>query len=133
MTQRKEPLAQHAFYQDSLAHLVDELRRLDTLIQRHIATHRPQNLATQGMAASKGVYITHDEVDALLNQEDAADAQGEAVAWVRNTQCIIRTKATRPESAGRRGAPKRKRRRGRRRLPLGCGAYLIIGPRFVCG
>src|SRR5262252_6485576 len=80
MTQRKEPLAQHAFYQDSLAHLVDELRRLDTLIQRHIATHRPQNLATQGMAASKGVYITHDEVDALLNQEDAADAQPHTLA-----------------------------------------------------
>jgi hypothetical protein len=80
MTQRKEPLAQHALYQDSLAHLVDELRRLDTLIQQHIATHRPQRLAAQGMAASKGVYITHDEVDALLNQEDTEDAQPHALA-----------------------------------------------------
>src|SRR5262249_16950133 len=31
-------------------------------------------------AASKGVYITHDEVDALLNQEDTEDAQPHALA-----------------------------------------------------
>ena len=80
MTKRQGQPAQHAWYQDSLAHLVDELRRLDTLIQRHIATHRPQRLAAQGMAAAKGVYITHDEVDALLDQEDADDAQPRAVA-----------------------------------------------------
>jgi ATP-dependent 26S proteasome regulatory subunit len=80
MAKRKEQLAQHAFYQDSLAHFVDELRQLDTLIQRHIATLRPRRLAAQGMAASKGVYITHDEVDALLNQEDADDAQPRVLA-----------------------------------------------------
>ena len=80
MAKRKEQLVQHTFYQDSLAHLVDELRHLDTLIQRHIATLRPQRLATQGMAASKGVYITHDEVDALLNQEDTDAAQPGALA-----------------------------------------------------
>ena len=80
MTKRQGQPTQHAWYQDSLAHLVDELRRLDTLIQRHIATHRRQRLAAQGMAAAKGVYITHDEVDALLDQEDADDAQPRAVA-----------------------------------------------------
>jgi hypothetical protein len=80
MAKQKEQRAQRTFYQDSLAHLVDELRQLDTLIQRHIATLRPQRLATQGMAASKGVYITHEEVDALLNQEDAVDAQPRTLA-----------------------------------------------------
>ena len=80
MEQQKTQLAQGAFYQDSLAHLVDELRRLDMRIQRHITTLRPQCLAAQGMAAAKGVYITHDEVDALLNQKDADDAQPRAVA-----------------------------------------------------
>ena len=39
------------------------------LIRRHIATLRPQRLAAQGMMASKGVYITHEEVDALLDQK----------------------------------------------------------------
>src|SRR5882672_3991160 len=80
MARQKGQPAPSAFYQDSLAHLVDELRQLDTRIQRHIATRRPQRLAAQDMAAAKGVYITHDEVDALLNQEDADDVQPCALA-----------------------------------------------------
>jgi hypothetical protein len=77
--QKRQP-ALSAFYQDSAAHLVDELRNLDVLIRRHIAALRPQRLAAQGMMASKGVYITHEEVDALLDQEGADDAQPRAVA-----------------------------------------------------
>ena len=80
MAKQKGQPAQHAFYQDSVAHLVDELRRLDMLIRRHIATLRPQRLAGQGMMASKGVYITHEEVDALLDQESAGDAHPHALA-----------------------------------------------------
>src|SRR5262245_7032424 len=84
MTKPKEQLAQRTFYQDSVAHLVDELRRLDTLIQQYVATLRPRRLAAQGMAATKGVYITHEEVDVLLAQEDAQndciDAQPRVLA-----------------------------------------------------
>ena len=80
MAKQKGQPALHAFYQDSVAHLVDELRRLDMLILRHIATLRPQRLAGQGMMASKGVYITHEEVDALLDQESAGDAHPHALA-----------------------------------------------------
>ena len=80
MAKQKGQPAQSAFYQDSLTHLVDELRRLDRLIRRHIAAVRPQRLAAQGMMASKGVYITHEEVDALLDQESADDAQPRALA-----------------------------------------------------
>ena len=86
MAKHKEQLAQLAWYPDSLAHLVDELRRLDTLIQQHIATLRPRRLATQGMAAAKGVYITHEEVDALLDQEDAmmlSRAPRPSITWKR--------------------------------------------------
>jgi hypothetical protein len=68
------------FYQDSLAHLVDELRRLDILIRRHIARLRPQRLSASGMMASKGVYVTHEEVDALLNQDGSDDAGPDATA-----------------------------------------------------
>ena len=74
------PPAQHAFYQHSLAHLVDELQQLDTLLQRHIATRRSRRLAAQGLAVSKGVYITHEEVDALLAQADSDDAQPRTLA-----------------------------------------------------
>ncbi|HEY5867019.1 MAG TPA: hypothetical protein VI542_15960, partial [Candidatus Tectomicrobia bacterium] len=78
-TQARQP-AQPAFYQHSLAHLVDELQQLDTLLQRHIATRRPRHLAAQGLAVSKGVYITHEEVDTLLAQEASDDAQPRALA-----------------------------------------------------
>src|SRR5262245_49656316 len=76
--QKGQP-AESAFYQDSLTHLLDELRNLDALIRRHIKTLRPERLAVQGMMASKGVYITHEEVDALLNQEATNDAQADAL------------------------------------------------------
>ena len=69
----KGQTVQSGFYQDSLSHLTDEFRRLDMLIRRHVAAIRPQRLAAQGMMASKGVYIAHAEVDALLEQE--SDAQ----------------------------------------------------------
>ena len=67
--------------------------RLDMLIRRHIATLRPQRLAAQGMMASKGVYITHEEVDALLDQEGADDAQPQALASDR-LDTIIASKIT---------------------------------------
>jgi SpoVK/Ycf46/Vps4 family AAA+-type ATPase len=75
---QKRPPAQSVFYQDSLAHLVDELRNLDRLIQRHIAALHPPT-AARDMATSKGVYITHEEVDALLDQEVADDGQPHAL------------------------------------------------------
>jgi AAA+ superfamily predicted ATPase len=75
MAKQEGQPAQSACYQDNLAHLADELRRLDMLIRRHIAALRPQRLAAQGTMASKGVYITHEEVDALLAEKSADDTQ----------------------------------------------------------
>lgn len=72
--QKGQP-AQSAFYEDSRVYLVDELRNLDALIRGHIAALRPQRPPGQGIMASKGVFITHEEVDALLNQEWTDDTQ----------------------------------------------------------
>src|SRR4026209_2161743 len=80
MAKQERQLVQRAFYQNSLAHLVDELQQLDTLLQQHIARRRLWRLAAQGLAVAKGVYITHEEVDALLAQEDSDDAQPRALA-----------------------------------------------------
>jgi AAA+ superfamily predicted ATPase len=80
MAKQQGQPAQSVFYQESQAHLVDELRNLDALIRRHIATLRPQRLAAPGMMAAKGVYITHEEVEALLDQESADDAQPQVLA-----------------------------------------------------
>src|SRR5262249_41965296 len=72
--QKRQPV-QSAYYQDSFTHLADELRRLDMLLRQRVVALRPQRRAVQGMMASKGVYITHEEVDALLDQEGTNDAQ----------------------------------------------------------
>src|SRR5262245_28262635 len=77
-TQKRQP-AGSVFYQDSLTHLIDELRNLDARIRRHIETLRPQRLAVQGMMASKGVFITHEEVDALLDQDATNNSQPDAL------------------------------------------------------
>jgi SpoVK/Ycf46/Vps4 family AAA+-type ATPase len=75
MVQRKVQRQPALFYEDSAAHLADELRKLDLLIQQRVLAFRQQRQAIQGMAAAKGVYISHDEVDALLGQEATSDPE----------------------------------------------------------
>ena len=60
------------FYADNAAYLADELRRVDLLIARRMTTLRRQQQETQGLAANKGVYITHEEVEALLNRDETS-------------------------------------------------------------
>jgi hypothetical protein len=97
MAKQKGQAAQSAFYPDSVTHLVDELRRLDMLIRRQIAALRPQRLAAQGMMASKGVYITHEEVDALLDQEATNNPQPDALVSDRLDTTIADKIATSAE------------------------------------
>ena len=75
MVQPQAPRESALFYEDSTAHLADELCKLDLLIQQCVLVSRPQRQALQGMAASRGVYISHEEVDALLGQEAAPEAE----------------------------------------------------------
>jgi hypothetical protein len=59
-------------YDDNAAHLCDELRRLDLLIRQRAGAARRGREITDGLAASKGLFISHDEFDALL-RHGAAD------------------------------------------------------------
>jgi AAA+ superfamily predicted ATPase len=54
-------------YRDSAEHLADELRRLDLLIRRRLATADRRNEAVPNEQASRTVYITREEVDWLLD------------------------------------------------------------------
>src|SRR5262249_34186634 len=96
--QKRQPL-QSAYYQDSLTHLLDALPNLDNLTRRHIEPVRPERLAVQGMMASKGVYITHEEVDALLNKEATNDAQADALVSDRLDPIM----ANKPAASAERG------------------------------
>ena len=71
------PMAEHRSglpCEDNAAHLRDELRKLDMLIERRaLALGRPRRL-TEGLAASKGVFISHEEFDALLRHAEPDEA-----------------------------------------------------------
>ncbi len=53
-------------YEDNAAHLKDELRKLDLLIHRRALALDRRRETSEGLAASKGVFITRDEFDELL-------------------------------------------------------------------
>jgi ATPase family associated with various cellular activities (AAA) len=70
-------------YPDSLAHLSDELRRLDLLIRLRAATIPLHNQAAPEVQAARTVYITREEVDWLLAEGSAPPAGGAAAARLR--------------------------------------------------
>ncbi|MFF1696513.1 ATP-binding protein [Streptomyces sp. NPDC058257] len=59
----------HRAYRDNGEHLADELRRLDLLIERRLATVSLQNEAAPQQQAARTVYITRQEVDWLLTHQ----------------------------------------------------------------
>jgi AAA+ superfamily predicted ATPase len=65
-------------YDDNTAHLRAELRRLDLLIERH-ATLLARRRMTEGLAASRGVFISREEFEELLFGA-APDAAGTPTA-----------------------------------------------------
>lgn len=72
MTRRLAEQGSALPYDDNAAHLRDELRRLDMLIQRRASVSRcGREIA--GLAASKGLFIPREEFDELL-RHGAADA-----------------------------------------------------------
>ena len=58
------------FYQDNHGHLADELKRVDLLIQLRVMAFRQNIQAAQEAATSQAMYISHGEVDWLMNQEE---------------------------------------------------------------
>ncbi len=57
-------------YRDNYNHLSDELQKLDLLIQQQVVTLRLNLQAMQAAFGDKQVYISHQEVDWMLGQND---------------------------------------------------------------
>lgn len=74
MAQRKARQQSTLFYKNNAAHLTDELRKLDLLIRQRIEALHQRRRTQQGLAAAKGVYISYEEVEALLDQEGKHEA-----------------------------------------------------------
>jgi hypothetical protein len=66
-------------YEDNAAHLSDELCQLDMQIERRAAALNRRRRMTEGLAASKGVFISHEEFEELLRPAEPG-AAGTAAA-----------------------------------------------------
>lgn len=69
-TRKKEALA----YESNFAHLSDELRKLDLIIKRRVIVLRLDLQAMQEACGDRQMYISHQEVDWMLNQSDTFEA-----------------------------------------------------------
>ncbi len=68
-----------AWYPDHHAYLADELRKLDALLRLRVASFRRETEDAAG-GLQHGLYITHEEIDALLSEAPGEGAAGEADA-----------------------------------------------------
>ena len=81
------PLAKQGFglsYEDNAAHLSDELHKLDMLIQRRAMASNRRHRMSEGLAAAKGVFISHDEFDELLRDAAPDEASTAAASDVQD-------------------------------------------------
>lgn len=56
-----------AWYADNHAYLADELRKLDAVLRLRVAAFRREGAGAE--ASQHGLFITHDEVDGLLDEQ----------------------------------------------------------------
>jgi SpoVK/Ycf46/Vps4 family AAA+-type ATPase len=65
------------FYEDNYAHVGDELRKLDLLIQRRVDAFRRRIQTMQKILPAQPMYIHHEEVDWLLSHHCLSRGQNE--------------------------------------------------------
>lgn len=63
-----------SFYKSNYDHLADELKKLDLLIQLQVMEFRLRTQAMQEAVASQKMYISHEEVDWMLNMNGSFGA-----------------------------------------------------------
>jgi hypothetical protein len=69
-------------YADSFSHLADALRQLDLLIQLRIAALRLTTWAVPQASANQQMYISHEEVDWLLQRDGSSEGSSAALAEI---------------------------------------------------
>lgn len=87
--QKKDKNREMSFYKNNYEHLADELKKLDLLIQLRTAAFRLKIQAMQKTAASQHMYISHEEVDWLLSQNDPFVADHPDLQKIRNQLEIL--------------------------------------------
>ena len=97
-TSQKDP----KWYASSPAHLAGELKRLDGLIRRRVQSFR-REMQEQRTTQVQQVYISHEEVDRLLSQEELAPSIPPASSEHHREGVLSREIAARVAESQRRG------------------------------
>ena len=92
-----------ASYCRNVDHLTDELAKLDSLLQQRVAAIRERDRMAPGLAASRGVYISDDEVDALLEPERRSDTESSAAVASAGWRALDDRIAARMAASAERG------------------------------
>ncbi len=73
MDQKKDINKKAAPYGDNFEHLADELKKVDLFIQRRVMTIRQRNLKMREISVNPQNYVSHEEVDYLLQEKGSND------------------------------------------------------------
>jgi hypothetical protein len=63
-------------YADNFEHLDDELRKVDLLIRQRVMAFRQQNLKMREISVNPTLYVSHEEIDHLLQPGVPVDVKG---------------------------------------------------------
>lgn len=69
------------YYKTNLQHIQDELKRINILIDLQVAKFRQQNKI---MGEFQGIYISDNEVDYILNNEDSYSKENQAIIILKS-------------------------------------------------
>lgn len=87
--QKTEKAETVTFYKDNYAHINEELKKLDLLIQLRILVFRMHTQAMCESDVSPNVYISHEEVDQLLKKNNNNGASNDPELQKLNSQLQI--------------------------------------------
>jgi len=76
MEQKKNINKDAAPYGDNFEHLSHELKKVDLLIQRRVMAFRQGNLKMREISVNSQYYVSHEEVDYLLQETDDMVSRG---------------------------------------------------------
>jgi SpoVK/Ycf46/Vps4 family AAA+-type ATPase len=77
MDQKKDINKKTAPYRDNFEHLADELKKVDLFIQRRVMAFRQRNLKMREISVNRQNYVSHEEVDYLLQEKEGVGIGGD--------------------------------------------------------
>ena len=91
-TERQSAVENVAYYRNHSEHLADELLKLDLVIRQRVTEFRLRLATTPKVTTSQQMYISHDEVDLLLQEDGFKEPEVPELIDLRNRVELLRQK-----------------------------------------